>query len=86
MNWTLRDFLNDFCSVYVDDILIFSEGSLEDYKEKIKLVLGKLGKASLFLDINKYEFSIKRTKYLGFILDVNTSIEIDPEKVKAIVE
>lgn len=86
VNWTLRDFLDDFCSAYVDDILIFSEGSLEDHEEKVKLVLGKLGKAGLFLDIDKCEFSVKRTKYLGFILDVNTGVEMDPEKVKAIVE
>jgi hypothetical protein len=27
INWTLRDFLDDFCSAYLDDVLIFTEGS-----------------------------------------------------------
>ena len=28
INWVLRDFLDDFCSAYIDDILIYSSGSL----------------------------------------------------------
>ncbi len=28
INWALQDFLNKFCSVYVNDILIFTDESL----------------------------------------------------------
>ncbi|RAL60702.1 hypothetical protein DID88_010020 [Monilinia fructigena] len=45
-------------------------------------LIRKLMDAGLFLDIDKCEFSVKRTKYLGFILDVNNGVEMDPEKVK----
>ncbi|RAL59221.1 hypothetical protein DID88_006676 [Monilinia fructigena] len=41
---------------------------------------------SAYPHIDKCEFSVKRTKYLGFILDVNNGVEMDPEKVKAILE
>jgi Reverse transcriptase (RNA-dependent DNA polymerase) len=31
INWTLRDYLDEFVSAYLDDILIFSSGSLDDH-------------------------------------------------------
>jgi hypothetical protein len=36
INWALREFLDDFCSAYVDDILVFSEGSLEQHREHVQ--------------------------------------------------
>lgn len=86
INWVLRDYLDDFCSAYVDDILIFSSGSLQDHREKVSLVLQRLLDNDLTLDINKCEFETKTTRYLGFVVDVGTGIRMDPEKVKAIVE
>ena len=38
MNNILFDYLDDFCTAYLDDILIYSEDEL-DYKEYIKKVL-----------------------------------------------
>lgn len=40
---------------------------------------------SLFFNINKCEFLVTRTKYLGFILDVEKGVEIDSKKVKVIL-
>ena len=59
---------------YIDDILIFSEGTLKDYENKVATVLEKLCVAGLHLDINKCEFSIKTTKYLGFIIEAGKSL------------
>ena len=39
INHTLRDYLDEFYSAYIDDILIYSDGSLKDYRKKVKLVL-----------------------------------------------
>jgi Reverse transcriptase (RNA-dependent DNA polymerase)/RNase H-like domain found in reverse transcriptase/Integrase zinc binding domain/Chromo (CHRromatin Organisation MOdifier) domain len=86
INWTLREYLDDFCSAYVDDVLIFSDKSVEEHEELVQKTLAKLRDAGLFLDIDKCEFSVKRTKYLGFILDVEKGVEMDPEKVKAILD
>jgi hypothetical protein len=48
-------------------------------------VLQRLYKASLQANIKKCEFSITRTKYLGFIM-TTTGIEVDPNKVSVIKE
>ena len=86
LNWVLREYIDDFCSAYLDDILIFSSGSLADHREKVTKVLDKLIAAGLPLDIDKCEFETKSVKYLGFIIDAGVGIRMDPEKVKAITE
>ena len=86
INWTLRDFLDKFASAYLDDVLIFTNSSLKEHCNHIQQVLQKLGKAGLQLDIDKYNFKVKSTKYLGFIINAEKGIQIDPEKVQAILE
>ena len=85
MNWALRDFLDEFCSAYVDDILIFTDGSLGQHREHVRKVLIPLREAGLQIDIDKCEFEVKTTKYLGFILEVGKGVRMDPQKVEAIV-
>jgi hypothetical protein len=82
MNDVLFDYLDDFCTAYLDDILIYSDNALE-HEQHVTKVLERLRKAGLQADIKKCEFSIKRTKYLGFIISTN-GIEVDPEKVEII--
>ena len=79
MNDVLLDYLNNFCTAYLDDILIYSDNILE-YKIQIKKVLQRLREAGLQIDINKYEFNITSTKYLGFIISIK-GIRTDPEKI-----
>ncbi len=50
----------------------------------MKKVLVCLLVVGLYLDINKYEFKTKSTKYLGFIIKAGKGVRIDPKKVKAI--
>lgn len=86
INWVLREYLDDFCSAYVDDILIFTTGSLKDHRQKVARVLASLAEHGLHLDISKCEFETKRTKYLGYIVEVGVGIKMDPNKVQAIAE
>lgn len=89
INETLREYLDDFCFAYVDGVLVFTDGSLSEHEDKVRLVLKKLQKAGLGLDIDKCEFSVKETKYLGFIISSNgrtSLVKMDPEKVRAISE
>jgi hypothetical protein len=58
INWTLRDYLDEFCSAYVDDVLVYSEGSFEEYREHVRKVLRRLQDAGLQLDIDKCEFEV----------------------------
>ena len=53
INWVLRDYLDEFCTAYVDDILIYTSGSLRDHRAKVYMVLGKLREVKLALNIDK---------------------------------
>jgi hypothetical protein len=84
INFTLRGFLDEFVSAYLDDILIYSDGSLADHRKKVKQVLQKLQDAGLQLDIDKYEFKCRSIKYFGFIIEVGKNISMNPEKMRTI--
>lgn len=86
INWTLRELLDEFVSAYIDDILIFSSGSLDDHRQKVKKVLQRLREANLQVDIDKCDFEVQSTKYLGFIIEAGKGVRMDPAKVKAIME
>lgn len=80
VNWILQEFLDEFVSAYLDDILVFSSGSLQDHRNKVSKVLQRLKDASLQLDIDKCEFE----KYLGFIVEAGRGVRMDPAKASAI--
>ena len=76
-------YLDVFVIVYLDDILVYTNGTLEEHKEYIKKVLAKLRKYNLLINLEKSEFYIKETKYLGFIVS-EKEVRIDPEKIEAV--
>ena len=78
MNNVLFNYLDDFCTAYLNNIIIYSKNKLE-HTEHVKKVLLRLRQASLQVDIKKSEFSVKQTKYLSFIISTN-SIETDLDK------
>jgi len=78
----LFDYLNNFYTTYFNDIIIYSNNKLE-HETYMKKVLDCLYNISLQADIKKYEFKVKRTKYLEFIVSTS-SIKVDLEKVKVI--
>jgi hypothetical protein len=86
INWTLRDFLDDFVTAYIDNILVFTDGSLKEHHQHVRSVLQRLREAGLQINIDKSEFEVKSTKYLGFIVEAGKGIQIDPAKIKAIQE
>jgi transposase InsO family protein len=86
INHTLAEFLDDFASAYVDDVLIYTDGSLAEHKVHVKKVLGKLMDAGLQIDIDKCAFFTKSTTYLGFIINAERGISMDPRKVAAVTE
>ena len=53
INKILGNFLGDFCAAYLDDIIIFTDGELEDHWIKLGQVLQRLEDAKLKLDPNK---------------------------------
>ncbi len=67
MNDILWDFLNDFCQVYLDDILIYSK-MRKKHKDHVKLVLSQLREAELQINIWKCEFDVEETVFLEVIV------------------
>ena len=55
MNETLHEYLDIFVTMYLNDILIYSE-SREEYVEHVEKVLAKLRANSLLLKLEKCEF------------------------------
>jgi hypothetical protein len=84
MNDVLFDYLDVFCTAYLDDILIYNNNELE-HTAQVRLVLQYLQEAGLQADLKKCEFDIKHTKYLGFIVSTD-GIEVDPEKIAIVRE
>jgi hypothetical protein len=80
----LREFLDDIVFAYIDDIIIFTNGFLQEHKNQMVRVIKKLRDAGLQLDIDKCEFEQKKVKYLGYIINSKNGICVDPEKIEAI--
>ncbi|KAF2180166.1 hypothetical protein K469DRAFT_593813, partial [Zopfia rhizophila CBS 207.26] len=73
INYILKEYLNVFIIVYFNNIFIYINRMLKKhvkYTKKVNLVLKKLSAAGLYLDIKKYKFKTKSTKYLEFIIKV----------------
>lgn len=82
MNDVLFDYLDDFTSAYMDDIVIWSKEG-EDHEEQVRKVLQRLQNARLQVDLDKCEFGVEKTKFLGFIVGTK-GIEVDPEKIQVL--
>ena len=84
-----NDILDIFVIAYVDDILVFSK-TLQEHKKHVKTVLGRIQAACLQLDIDKCEFEVQETKYLGLIIQAATPkgrpdcVKMDPAKTHAV--
>jgi hypothetical protein len=69
--------------IYMDDILIATEGSLDDHHTKVAHVLKKLRDNDLFLKPEKCHFHKKEVEYLGVIVGKG-HVKMDPVKVEGI--
>jgi len=81
-NDTLMDYLDEFVTAFVGDLLIYSKDVVE-HELHVKKVLERLRAAGLQASIDQCEFHVTRTKYLGFTLTID-GIEVDPEKTAVI--
>ena len=84
INKTLQKYLNDFCTVYLNDILIYSNSKAE-HIEHVNKMLFKLKKADLYLNIDKCEFHVITIKYLNLIIIIE-DIQMNFDKIKVILK
>lgn len=82
VNDVLRDMLDKFVFVYLDDILVFSR-SMEDHIHHVQAVLQRLLQNSLFVKAEKCEFHAPSVSFLGYIIGQG-DIRMDPAKVSSV--
>ncbi|KAL0203584.1 hypothetical protein M9458_001602 [Cirrhinus mrigala] len=84
VNDVLRDMVDQFIYVYLDDILIFSS-SLQEHVQHVRRVLQRLLENGLFVKAEKCVFHAQSVPFLGYILSAE-GIRVDPAKVQAVVD
>ncbi|KAL2080706.1 hypothetical protein ACEWY4_024499 [Coilia grayii] len=84
VNDVLRDMLNRFVFVFLDDILIFSK-SQSEHLIHVRAVLQRLLENRLFVKAEKCEFHRNTISFLGFVVSAGT-LQMDLRKIRAVVE
>ena len=74
----------EFAWVYMDDLLVLTNGSFEDHLGKLGKVLALLQKAGLKCNAEKSFFCAEQVEYLGYLL-AREGIKPLPNKVKVIL-
>jgi hypothetical protein len=67
MNGILRDYLNKFVIVFLDDILIYSKYE-EEHEQHLRMVLQVLKEHQLYAKLTKCSFYLRQIHYLGHII------------------
>ena len=82
----MNDLLGDMPEifVYLDDILIVSDGSFQEHLALLEKVLNRLQEANFRANLKKCFFGEPKLEYLGYIISRH-GIEPQPKKVEAIV-
>lgn len=82
MNDLLRDFLDDFVCVYLDDIIVFSPDR-ETHLVHVTKVLDCLRAEKLYVKLKKCSFFQRSVEYLGHIVTPE-GVKVDPKKVEVV--
>ena len=84
MNNILREFLDQFVVVYLDDILIFSRTKEED-GQHLRKILEVLRRHQFYAKLSQCEFCRPRVEFVGFRVSKG-KIEMMEDKVKAVTD
>ena len=68
INHALCDLVDDFCIVYLNDILVFSKFKKEHYQH-LQLIIECLYCTKLYVNLKKYEFFKTEVKYFDFLVN-----------------
>lgn len=84
IQWVLREYLDVFYFVYLDDILIFSKSEAE-HLDQIEKVFSALSEHKLTASAERCAFFQTEVVFLGFVIST-TGISMDPQKLKTIAD
>ncbi|OCK88768.1 uncharacterized protein K441DRAFT_587290, partial [Cenococcum geophilum 1.58] len=72
------DYLNNFCSAYLDNILIYNNNPFKHTKYRLRDI-------GLYINLKKYKFLVIEVKYLKLIITIK-GIRMDLKKVYIITK
>lgn len=84
IQWVLREYLDVFCFVYLDDVFIFSKTN-EDHLIHIEKVFAALSEHKLTASAQKCAFFQTSVVFLGFVISIS-GILMDPSKLSTIAD
>ena len=84
INKALQGLVDDFCIVYLDDILVFSK-TKEEHNQHLQQICQRLQDAELYAKPSKCQFYQQELEFLGFIISTQ-GLRIDPEHIHTIKE
>ena len=82
MNEVFKDMLDVSIVVYLDDILVYSDNP-DDHVKHVCQVLKRLHTNDLFVKVNKCDFGMDTTNFLGFIVSPD-GLKMDDAKIQVI--
>jgi hypothetical protein len=82
INRVLAPYLGNFCVVYLDDVLIYSQ-TADEHLVYIRLVLQELQRHHLHIKLSKSYFGQSSVKFLGHVVEAR-HIRMDPDKVESL--
>src|SRR6266496_6110910 len=80
INKVLREYIDEFIIVYIDDLLIYSK-TFEEHLEHIRKVFEKLREANLMMKLKKCKFCIPNVEFLGHIIG-RDGLQPDSSKIE----
>ena len=84
INDTLFEGLGSFCCAYVGDIIIWSP-SVEQHRRDVRTLLQRLQDEGRSINVEKCEFDVEKTRYLGHIMSTS-GIRPHPREVQALLD
>jgi len=78
------DIIGSFVQVYLDDIIIYSNNEKEHIKH-VRIVLQLLINNGLYAKLEKCDFHVTKTTFLGFTVSVD-GLTMDKDKVKSVLD
>ncbi|CAB4418771.1 unnamed protein product [Rhizophagus irregularis] len=82
MDEILKEYIGEFVTVYLDDIMIYSR-NFEEHLEHVNRVLNKLKENNMIVKLKKCQFGLRNINFLGHIVGKD-GLQPDEKKVEKI--
>jgi hypothetical protein len=84
INSILNPYLGIFCHAYLDDVVIFTRGSLDKHREHVSQILSLFKQNELRLKPHKCKWFRKEVDFLGFNVVCHKGVRMAADKIQAL--